>query len=41
MLEIKNLIFRKLDLVPTEHREVTLTEFKASVGDSIPGKPGR
>ena len=41
MLEIKNLVFRKLGLVPTEHREVTLTEFRAATGDSFSGKPGR
>ena len=31
MLNIKNMVFSKLNLVPTEHREVTLMEFKASV----------
>ena len=30
-LAIKNLVFSKLNLVPTEHREVTLMEFKTSV----------
>ena len=41
MLEIKDLVFRKLNLVPTEHREVTLTEFRAATGDSFSGKSGR
>ena len=31
MIEIKNLVFDKLNLVPTEHREITLVEFKTSV----------
>ena len=31
MLTIKNLVFDKLNLVPTEHREITLVEFKTSV----------
>ena len=31
MLNIKNMVFSKLNLVPTEHREVTLMEFKTSV----------
>ena len=30
MLAIKNLVFSKNQFVPTEHREVTLTEFRAS-----------
>jgi len=34
MLEIKNLVFSKLNLVPTEHREITLEEFKTYVEDS-------
>ena len=41
MLKIKDLVFRKLNLVPTEHREVTLTEFRAATGDSFSGKSGR
>jgi len=43
MLAIKDLVFSKMNLVPTEHREVTLAEFKASARDagSIDGKPGR
>lgn len=32
MLAIKNLVFSKNNFVPTEHREVTLTEFKTSIG---------
>ena len=43
MLAIKNLVFKNQS-VPTEHREITLTEFKASVADSFVlscGKPGR
>ena len=43
MLAIKNLVFKNQS-VPTEHREVTLTEFKAAVADSFVlscGKPGR
>ena len=43
MLAIKDLVFKN-NLVPTEHREVTLTEFKAAVADSFVlscGKPGR
>ena len=31
MIDIKNLVFSKLNFVPTEHREVTLMEFKTSV----------
>ena len=34
MLNIKNLVFSKLNLVPTEHREVTLMEFKTSVNNT-------
>lgn len=34
MLVIKNLVFNKLNFVPTEHREITLVEFKSSVDDS-------
>ncbi len=43
MLAIKDLVFKN-NLVPTEHREVTLTEFKAAVADSFVlscGKSGR
>ena len=43
MLAIKSLVFKN-NLVPTEHREVTLTEFKTAVADSFMlscGKPGR
>lgn len=40
MLAIKDLVFSRLNLVPTEHREITLTEFKASTGDaSVEGEP--
>ena len=43
MLAIKDLVFSNLS-VPTEHREITLTEFKTSVADSFvlsDGKSGR
>ena len=41
MLMIKDLVFSKINLVPAEHREITLTEFKASTGDaSVEGEPG-
>jgi transposase len=33
MLTIKNLVFEKHNFVPTEHREITLTEFMASIDD--------
>ena len=32
MLAIKDLVFSKNQFVPMEHREITLTEFRASVG---------
>lgn len=44
MLEIKDLVFLSdPNLVPAEHREITLTEFKASVFGKflVDGKPGR
>ena len=42
MLEIKNKVFQKFNFVPTEHREITLTEFKAAAEDvSIQSKSGR
>ena len=43
MLAIKDFVFSNLDLVPTEHREVTLMEFKASISnvDRLASKPGR
>ena len=43
MLAIKDLVFSKMNLVPAEHREITLAEFKASAKDagSIDGKPER
>jgi hypothetical protein len=34
MLVIKDLVFKNQS-VPTEHREVTLMEFKAAVADSV------
>ena len=34
MINIKDLVFDKLNFIPTEHREVTLAEFMASVDDS-------
>ena len=34
MLSIKDLVFSKLNLVPTEHREITLMEFKSSVNST-------
>jgi len=40
MLAIRDLIFSKMNLVPAEHREITLTEFKASTRDaSVEGEP--
>ena len=42
MLAIKDLVFSNFDFVPTEHREITLMEFKASVGCSnASSKSGR
>ena len=35
MLEIKNLVFKKQNFVPTEHREITLTEFTAAIKDNV------
>ena len=35
MLVIKNLVFSNNNFVPTEHREITLVEFKTSVADII------
>ena len=34
MLAIKDLVFSNNNFVPTEHREITLVEFKSSVDDS-------
>ena len=34
MLYIKNLVFDKMNFVPTEHREITLMEFKSSVNNA-------
>ena len=42
MLAIKDFVFDSLNLVPTEHREITLMEFEASVGCSnASSKSGR
>lgn len=42
MLAIKNKVFQKFNFVPTEHREITLTEFKAAAEDvSIQSKSRR
>jgi putative transposase len=43
MLIIKDLVFRKHNLVPTEHREITLAEFKTSADDTcgVVGKSGQ
>ena len=45
MLKIKDLVFSKMNLVPTEHREVTLVEFKASTEEqslaSLDNEAGR
>lgn len=43
MLFVKDLVFKKNNFVPTEHREITLAEFKAAVNDahSIIDKSGR
>ena len=35
MLAIKDLVFSKNHYVPTEHREVTLMEFKAAAGNAV------
>ena len=34
MLAIKDFVFESLEFVPTEHREVTLMEFKAAVSNA-------
>jgi len=34
MLAIKNLVFSNLKFVPTEHREITLMEFKTTVNNA-------
>ena len=34
MINIKDLVFDKLNFIPTEHREITLAEFMASVDDN-------
>ena len=42
MLAIKDFVFQSQEFVPTEHREVTLMEFKTSVADEIlSSKPGQ
>ena len=43
MLAIKDLVFKSQNFVPTEHREVTLMEFKASISNagSIVSKSGQ
>ena len=42
MLVIKDIVFKTNNFVPTEHREITLMEFKTSTGDaSIESKLGR
>ena len=43
MLAIKDLVFQSQNFVPTEHREVTLMEFKASISNasSIVSKSGQ
>jgi transposase len=42
MLTIKDLVFSNFDFVPTEHREITLMEFKTSAGCSdASSKSGR
>ena len=42
MINIKDLVFDKLNFIPTEHREVTLVEFMTSVDDSnVINKSGR
>ena len=42
MINIKDLVFDKLNFIPTEHREITLMEFKTSINDagSIINKSG-
>ena len=37
MLAIKNLVFSNNNFVPTEHREITLMEFKTTIADIIIG----
>lgn len=32
MVQIKDMVLKQLNKLPTEHREVTLTEFRASIG---------
>ncbi len=34
MLAIKDIVCSKLNFVPTEHREITLMEFKTSVNNA-------
>ena len=35
MLSIKDLVFKTQTFVPTEHREITLVEFKTSIADIV------
>ena len=37
MLAIKNLVFSNNNFVPTEHREITLMEFKTTIADIVIG----
>lgn len=42
MITIKDLVFKKLNFVPTEHREITLAEFMTSIDDrNVIDKSGR
>ena len=43
MLKIKDIVFSKNNFVPTEHREITLMEFKTSThsASSAMSKPGQ
>ena len=43
MLAVKDLVFKTQNFVPVEHREITLVEFKTSVGSACgeAGKSGR
>jgi transposase len=34
MIAIKNLVFSNNNFVPTEHREITLMEFKTSINNT-------
>lgn len=42
MINIKDLVFSKMNFVPTEHREITLAEFMTSIDDiAVIDKSGR